>query len=217
MSEQTYHKPSEAAKLLGVSVHTLRYWDRHGQIRSIRTPSGQRRYDINSYYEINMQDAPVARTRTIVAYSRVSSHRQKADLDRQIAAIKCLYPDADIITDIASGLNYRRKGLLALLERVRKGNVATIVVAHKDRLTRFGFELIKWWCEQDNCSIVVLNQDGLSPEREMVEDILAIIHIFSCRLYGLRKYKSAIKEDLEIQIQLSSAEQGEQTKPTVKR
>jgi predicted site-specific integrase-resolvase len=84
------------------------------------------------------------------------------------------------------------------LERVRKGDVGFIVVAHKDRLARFGFDLISWLCEQDGTKIVVLNQDGLSPERELVEDILAIVHVFSCRLYGLRKYKSAIKEDPDL-------------------
>jgi predicted site-specific integrase-resolvase len=89
-------------------------------------------------------------------------------------------------------------GLRTVLERVRQGNVGSIVVAHKDRLARFGFELISWLCELDGTKILVLNQDGLSPERELVEDILAIVHVFSCRLGGLRKYKSAIKEDPDL-------------------
>ncbi|NEO44759.1 MAG: IS607 family transposase [Moorea sp. SIO4A3] len=97
--------------------------------------------------------------------------------------------------DIGSGLNYRRKGLKALLGRLMSRDVSQIVVAHKDRRPRFGFELIEWYVKQNGCKVVVLDQSHLSPEREMVEDILAIVHVFSCRLYGLRKYKSAIKED----------------------
>jgi predicted site-specific integrase-resolvase len=81
---------------------------------------------------------------------------------------------------------------------VRQRDVGLVVVAHKDRLARFGFDLIKWLCELDGAELLVLNQDNLSPEREMVEDILAIVHVFSCRLYGLRKYKSAIKEDKDL-------------------
>ena len=88
--------------------------------------------------------------------------------------------------------------LRTILETVRTGNVGSVVVAHKDRLARFGFELIEWLCQLDGTKIVVLNQDNLSAQREMVEDILAIIHVFSSRLYGLRKYKTQIKEDPDL-------------------
>ena len=85
--------------------------------------------------------------------------------------------------------------MLALLGQVMSGDISTIVVRNQDRLARFGGDLIKWLCEQNNCQLMVLSRNELSPEREMVEDILAIIHVFSCRLYSRRKYKSAIKED----------------------
>ncbi|MEG3979085.1 IS607 family transposase, partial [Microcoleus sp. herbarium8] len=97
--------------------------------------------------------------------------------------------------DIGGGLNFKRKALLSLLGQVMSGDISTIVVGHQDRLARFGGDLIKWICEQNDCQLLVLSRSELSPEREMVEDILAIIHVFSCRLYGLRKYKSAVKED----------------------
>ncbi len=84
------------------------------------------------------------------------------------------------------------------MERIFKGDVRMVVVAHKDRLARFGFDLFKWLCEQNRCELVVLNETNLSPEAEMVEDILAILHCFSSRLYGLRKYKSQIKEDQDL-------------------
>ncbi|MFM9265148.1 IS607 family transposase [Tychonema sp. BBK16] len=100
-----------------------------------------------------------------------------------------------IFKDIGGGFNFKRKALLALLGQVMSGNISTIVVRHQDRLARFSGDLIKWFDEQNNCQLMVLSRNELSPEREMVEDILAIIHVFSCRLYGLRKYKSAIKED----------------------
>jgi putative resolvase len=189
-----YTSPNETAQYFGVCLHTLRRWEKDGKIQAIRTPSGQRRYDIASYTGISNERTQ----RAIIAYARVSSRAQKADLDRQAAKLLELYPNAELITDIASGLNFKRTGLRTVLERVRQGNVGSIVVAHKDRLARFGFELISWLCELDGTKIVVLNQDGLSPERELVEDILAIVHVFSCRLGGLRKYKSAIKEDPDL-------------------
>jgi putative resolvase len=189
-----HKKPREAAQHFGVCLHTLRRWEKSGIIKAIRTPNGQRRYDITSYQGIQN----TGRERAIITYARVSSRGQKADLDRQVSVLKSLYPSSELITDIGSGLNFKRQGLRTLLERVRRGDVEFIVVAHKDRLARFGFDLIKWLCECDNTEIVVLNQDNLSPEREMVEDILAIVHVFSCRLYGLRKYKTAIKEDTDL-------------------
>ena len=153
-----YTSPSETAEYFGVCLHTLRRWEKDGKIQAIRTPSGQRRYDIASYTGISNERTQ----RAIIAYARVSSRAQKADLDRQIAKLLELYPNAELITDIASGLNFKRKGLRTVLERVRQGNVGFIVVAHKDRLARFGFELISWLCELDGTKILVLNQNGLS-------------------------------------------------------
>ena len=112
----------------------------------------------------------------------------QGDLDSQIAYMRGLYPQAEIITDIASGLNYKRKGLKAILERSMSGNKLTIVVAHKDRIARFGVELIEWILQSGGSQLVVLNQSISDPQRELTEDLLAIIHIFSCRLYGQRRY-----------------------------
>jgi len=153
-----YTSPNETAQYFGVCLHTLRRWEKDGKIQAIRTPSGQRRYDIASYTGISNERTQ----RAIIAYARVSSRAQKADLDQQVAKLLELYPNAELITDIASGLNFKRTGLRTVLERVRQGDVGSIVVAHKDRLARFGFELISWLCELDGTKIVVLNQDGLS-------------------------------------------------------
>ncbi len=136
--------------------------------------------------------------RVVVIYARVSSRAQQPDLNRQVAALSNLYPNAEVISEIGGGLNFKRKKLLALLERIFKGDVRMVVVAHKDRLARFGFDLFRWLCEQNRCELLVLNETALSPEREMVEDILAILHCFSSRLYGLRKYKSQVQEDPDL-------------------
>ncbi|WP_366665101.1 recombinase family protein [Microcoleus sp. bin48.metabat.b7b8b9.023] len=105
------------------------------------------------------------------------------------------YPQARIFKDIVAGLNFKRKTLLALLGQVMSRNISTIVVGYQDRLSRFGGDLIKWLCEPNNYQLMVLSRNELSCERKMVEDLLATIHVFSCRLYSGRKYKSTIKED----------------------
>lgn len=188
--------PRIAATRLGVSTKTLERWLKDGKIQGIFTPSGQRRYDVDSVISTGSTDK--SDKRAILLYARVSSRSQKSDLAKQVEFLKSRYPEAELITDIGSGLNFKRKGLQALLDRVLSNNVKTIVIAHKDRLCRFGFDLIAWLCNRQQTEILVLNQTNLSPEREMVEDILAIVHVFSCRLYGLRKYKKQIAEDSEL-------------------
>ncbi|WP_418904172.1 IS607 family transposase [Moorena producens] len=136
--------------------------------------------------------------RATILYARVSSRSQRDDLDQQVQFLKSRYPDAEVIRDIGSGLNFKRFGLHSLLDRVLDGTCKYIVVAHKDRLCRFGFDLISWLCSKFKTKILVLDEKNLSPEQEMVEDVLAIIHVFSCRLYGLRKYKGKILEDSEL-------------------
>lgn len=183
-----YVTPREACKILQVSEKTLRNWDLTGKIDTIRTPSNQRRYDIDSVLGSSIN-------RVTAIYARVSSYKQREDLDRQVNYLQSLYPAAVVFKDIGGGLNFKRKALLSLLGRVMSGDIQTVVVGHQDRLARFGGDLIKWICDQNDCQLLVLGKSELSPEREMVEDVLAIIHVFSCRLYGLRKYKSAVKED----------------------
>ncbi|AFY83403.1 IS607 family transposase [Oscillatoria acuminata] len=188
-----YVKPKEAAQILGVHERTLRRWDENGSIETIRTPAGQRRYNVESYTAFSGSDK-----RKVVIYARVSSRAQQSDLNRQVAALSNLYPEAEVVSEIGGGLNFKRKKMLALLGQVLSGDVRMVVVAHKDRLARFGFDLFRWLCEQNRCELLVLNETSLSPEREMVEDILAILHCFSSRLYGLRKYKTQVKEDPDL-------------------
>jgi predicted site-specific integrase-resolvase len=186
-----YVPPRIAIQQLGVCSKTLERWEKEGKIKAYRTPSGQRRYDVDSVVSV----APIKPT---VLYARVSSRNQKADLQRQIEYLITRYPGCEVIPDIGSGFNFKRKGLITLLERIYYGDIGMVVVASKDRLCRFGFDLISWFAQRGGCKILVLNNSTLSPEREMVEDILAIIHVFSCRLYGLRKYKKQIIEDADL-------------------
>ena len=183
-----YVTPREACKILQVSEKTLRNWELADKISAIRTPSNQRRYDIDSVLGTK-------HNRVTAIYARVSSYKQREELERQVGYLQSLYPQAKVFKDIGGGLNFKRKSLLALLGQIMSGSISTVVVGHQDRLARFGGDLIEWICEQNDCELMVLSRSELSPEREMVEDILAIIHVFSCRLYSLRKYKSAIKED----------------------
>ncbi len=195
-----YAKPREAADYFGVCLHTLRRWEQQGWINAIRTPSGRaRRYDLDSYIKTPKK------VKRVVLYARVSSrsaggasHGQKPDLERQIARLVNLYPGAEVVGEIGGGLNFQRPRFLALLERVRAGDVGTIVVAHQDRLCRFGFDLVAWYCRQHGCEILVLDDQSLSPQQELVEDLLAILHCFSSRLYGLRKYRTAIQKDTDL-------------------
>jgi len=195
-----YVKPREAADYFGVCLHTLRRWEQKGWINATRTPSARaRRYDLDSYIRTPKK------VKRVVLYARVisrsaggASHGQKPDLERQIARLVNLYPGAEVVGEVGGGLNFKRPKLLALLERVRAGDVGTIVVAHRDRLCRFGFEFVEWYCRQYGCEVLVLDDAHLSPQQELVEDILAILHCFSSRLYGLRKYRVAIEKDTDL-------------------
>ena len=123
---------------------------------------------------------------------------QKEDLERQVLFLKQKYPDYEVVTDVGSGLNFKRKGFRRVLESVLSNSVSEIVVAHRDRLCRFGFELVQWICDKSDTKLVVLEQTSLSPTEELTKDLLSIIHVFSCRLYGLRKYSSSIKKDKDL-------------------
>ena len=174
--------------MLGLHPQTLRNYAKQGKIPCYRNSAGQRLYDVETY--LHGKSAP-----QLVCYCRVSSAQQRGDLNRQVAQMRELYPDAEIVTDVAGGLNWQRKGLLSILERLHRGDKLDVVVAHRDRLARFGFELIEWLVVQNGGAVLVLNQSDASPESELTEDLLAILHTFSCRMHGLRRYRSAIAQD----------------------
>ena len=128
-------------------------------------------------------------------------HGKKDDLDSQVKALENFCAGSglavdDWVSEIGGGMNFKRKEFLNLIEDITAGRISKLVIAHKDRLVRFGFVLIEKLAIDNGCEVIIMNQESMSPQQEMVEDLLAIVHTFSCRLYGLRKYKNKIKEDL---------------------
>ena len=172
----------EAVRLLGLHPNTIRRYADAGIIPSIRNQAGQRLLDIDAY----TRKATPAST---VCYCRVSSVKQKDDLDRQVAYLQERYPGAEIVRDIGSGLNFKRKGLGAILERLHQGDKLMLVVAHRDRLARFGSELIEYWLEQNGGRLVVHDDTRLSPSEEITQDILSILTVYSARINGLQRYR----------------------------
>lgn len=179
---------------MGVSTQTLRRWERQEKlIPAKRTQGGQRRYDVNQLLTTRKQsftkDIPT------IAYARVSSHDQKEDLHRQEQMLEFFCASNgwtfEIISDLGSGLNYGKKGLKKLLQRIINGEIKRLVLTHKDRLLRFGAELIFGLCEVKGIEIVIINQ-GEPPtlEEELASDVLEIITVFSARLYGSRSHKN---------------------------
>ncbi|NEO79026.1 IS607 family transposase [Moorena sp. SIO4G3] len=185
----------KAVELTGLSPNTLRKYADNGTIRCERTPGGTRLFDSADLLRFGKARKSSRSNHYTICYCRVSSSKQRDDLARQVAYLHSLFPEAEIIKDIGSGLNYKRKGLRAILERVVCGDKLTIVVACRDRLTRFGFELIEYLVGLNGGKILVLDQPESCPEAELTADLLSIIHVFSCRVHGLRKYGQKIKED----------------------
>ena len=197
------HLPSrKAAERLGLHPQTLRRYAAEGKIPFYRNAGGQRLYDVDTYLRGTSEPE-------VICYCRVSSAQQRGDLNRQVAQMRELYPDAAIVTDVAGGLNWQRRGLVSILERLHRGDKLTLVVAHRDRLARFGFELIEWLVEQNGGSVVVLKQSDGSTESELTEDLLAILDTFSCRMHGLRRYRSAIAQDTGLSQRSAEAGDGE--------
>lgn len=191
-------KPKEMAERLGVTVKTLQIWDTKGILKAHRSPTNRRYYTEEQYLEYIGQ--PASNIRKNVAYARVSTHGQKGDLKNQIDFIR-QYANAkgiildEAITDIGSALNYNRKKWNKLLEEVMDNQIDTIFITYKDRFIRFGYDWFERLCKVHNTKIVVLNNIETSPSQELVDDLVSIVHVFSCRLYGLRKYKSKLKAD----------------------
>jgi putative resolvase len=178
----------EAAAVKGVSIDTLRRWQKEGKIQSVRTDGGHRRYDIDTLIDFK-------ETRKTIAYARVSSHDQKSDLERQALVLEayCLHRGYNfkVIKDLGSGLNYKKKGLQKLLQLIVSEQLDRLVVTNKDRLLRFGAELIFSLCEYFGVEIVVLNRkEDASYEEDLAKDVLEIITVFSARLYGSRSRRN---------------------------
>ena len=196
-------KINEMAKRLGVSIKTLQRWDRDGILVAKRTPTDRRYYTEDQYLEYI--GSTTESKRKIIAYVRVSGVNQKDDLQNQITFIRN-HVNAKgeildfVIEDIGSGLNYNRKNWNdLLLNQIPKGEIKKIYITYEDRFVRFGFDWFKRFCNHYDCEIIVINNPDTSPQKELVDDLISIIHVFSCRIYGLRKYKKDISSDESLQ------------------
>jgi excisionase family DNA binding protein len=179
-------RPEQVCHLLKICTRTLFDWEKKGKIQCARTKGGHRRIPYSSVKPL-LSNTTTEIPRRKVCYARVSSSGQKQDLERQVEFFRDRYPDHEIVTDIGSGLNFKRKGFKALLEASNGGHIQEIVVTHRDRLCRFGFELVEWIIQsRSNGRILVLDKKETSPQEELVGDLISIITVFSSRLYGLR-------------------------------
>ena len=194
------YTPAAFAKRVGVSVKTLQKWDRIGVLPAKRTITN-RRYYTEEDLVLALRLPRVQKERRTVAYCRVSSQAQKPDLLNQRSALEafCHHQQIEVdewIMEVGGGLNFKRKHFLALVDAILAGQVERVVLAHQDRLARFGYQLLVHLCETHQCQLVVLNTETLSPEQELVRDLITITHCLSSRLYGLRNYRKALEKAL---------------------
>ena len=193
------YKPKEASQYIGRSISTLQRLDYSGKLKAHRTTTNRR------YYTQGQLDAFLGKKsntkRLQIAYARVSSYEQKPELKNQLNYIRNYVNAKGIILDkeiseIGSGLNYKRKQWNQLMDLVEQDKVSKIYIAYKDRFIRFGFDWFNDFCQKHDCEIVVLNNPSLSPEDELTQDLLTILQAFSSRNDNIRKYQKQIKKEL---------------------
>ena len=189
-----YYSTKKVTEILGVTAQTLRNWDKEGKLKpSYVKSNGYRYYSEESIFSYT-QERKTKKNLNVVGYARVSSKKQSDDLERQInnlnTYISSKYDSFDIITDIGSGINYNKPGLKKLIEKINKKEVDLIIVLYKDRLLRFGFELVEYFAQLNNVKIEILDKIDKNQDEELVEDLVQIITEFSCKIQGKRKTKT---------------------------
>lgn len=183
--------------MIGKSVGTLQRWDNEQILIANRSPTNRRYYTHEQY--LNYLGIKADTHKKVIVYYRVSSVNQRPDMERQRQALEtfCLaagYAVDEWVNDVGSGLNFKRKNFNMIMNMIESGQVSKLIIAHKDRFVRFGFDWFETFARSHGTEIIVMNNESLSPQEEMVKDLLSIVHCFSSRLYGLRKYKNKIKE-----------------------
>ena len=194
-----YYSIHEFSKILGVSAQTLRNWDNNGKLHPHHTTASGYRYyseeQLNEVLHIKPKN-----NRITIGYCRVSSPKQKDDLERQIENVRTYLlakgEPFEIISDIGSGINYKKKGLQELIKRISENQVEKVVILYKDRLLRFGFELVEYLAMLHHCEIEIIDNTERTEQQELLEDLVQIITVFSCKLQGKRanKAKRMIRE-----------------------
>jgi len=189
-----YYTIHEFSKLVGKTPQTLRNWDKKGLLIPHHTGANGYRYYSHDQLKQVLNIKEDKKSKVIIGYCRVSSYKQKDDLQRQVENMK-LYLDKqnknyEIIEDIGSGINYTKKGLRTLLRKIVNNEVEKVVVLYKDRLLRFGFELVEYIANLYGCEIEVIDSTEKTEQQELVEDLVQIITVFSCKLQGKRANKA---------------------------
>ena len=188
-----YYSIHEFSKILGVSAQTLRNWDKNGKLHPHHTTASGYRYysqeQLNEVLHIKPKNE-----RITIGYCRVSSKKQKDDLERQVENVRTYLlaqgQPFEIICDIGSGINYKKKGLQELIKRISENKVEKVVILYKDRLLRFGFELVEYLALLHHCEIEVIDNTEKTQQQELVEDLVQIITVFSCKLQGKRAHRA---------------------------
>ena len=194
---------SKAAEMVGVTVKTLQRWEREGRLVPVaRTKTNRRVYAIEQVRTFQGLRTVGHVPTHVIAYCRVSSPAQKPDLHKQRVVLEqfCAargLANLEVMTEIGGGLNFTRKKFVALMQAIEVREVQALVIAHKDRLVRFGFVWFAEFCASHGCELLVLKQETLSPEQEMVQDLMTIVHCFSSRLSGLRNYRKVLHDALK--------------------
>ena len=194
-----YYSIHEFSKILGVSAQTLRNWDNNGKLHPHHTTASGYRYyseeQLNEVLHIKPKN-----NRITIGYCRVSGPKQKDDLERQIENVRTYLlakgEPFEIISDIGSGINYKKKGLQELIKRISENQVEKVVILYKDRLLRFGFELVEYLAMLHHCEIEIIDNTERTEQQELVEELVQMITVFSCKLQGKRanKAKRMIRE-----------------------
>lgn len=203
----------KAIQLTGVNADTIRRWAAQDFIQYYVSPTGHRLFSKKSLLALvnnkkNVEEIP----KKNIIYGRVSSQKQKNDLDRQIEYLRQHYPSFTVITDIGSGINWKRQGLLTILEFAMQRNLETLVVTHRDRLSRFAFELIEWIIISNGGKVTVLDENNeesehRSSEQELAEDLLSIVHVYSCKQMGKRRYNTKKNKEGKCEANTESKEE----------
>ena len=189
-----YYSSKKVTEILGVTAQTLRNWDKEGKLKPSYVKSNGYRYYSEDSILSYTQERKTKKNLNVIGYARVSSKKQSDDLERQVNNLKTYldskYSEYEVITDIGSGINYTKPGLKKLIEKINRKEVDLIVVLYKDRLLRFGFELVEYFAELNNVKIEVLDKIDKNQDQELVEDLVQIITVFSCKIQGKRKTKT---------------------------
>ena len=190
-------KASEAAKYYDISIPNLRKWAREGSIPVEQTPGGHYNYVIPVRPKFDENEPVNGEWAPYVIYTRVSSRKQEDDLERQVRYMSNLYPDFTVVRDVGSGINYKRKGFQTILERLFKGDIKKVVVAHQDRFVRFGFDFFEWLFPQFGAVLETVERQNANTEDDLVGDIMEVFTVFTSRYYGRRKYEHKPEKEVE--------------------